>query len=103
MTALYCIAWAIIAAVTAWGLTIAHYSALISRLQEEKRQEIAHWQAETSRARATAAQIARDAATRADAWKKGRDDVIAIMPLIASARESSTCSHGRDDDVSQSA
>jgi hypothetical protein len=103
VTALYCIAWAIIAAVTAWGFTITHCSAIISRLQEEKRREIAYWQDQTMRARATAAQIARDAETRADAWKQARDDVIAIMPLIASARDGSGRSQGHDDDVSQSA
>lgn len=49
------------------------------------REEIAYWQAETSRARAHAAQVARDVATWADAWKKGRDDVIAVLPLVALA------------------
>ena len=103
MTVLYCIAWSIIAAMATWAITMARCSALISRLEQDRRQEIAHWQAETSRARATAAQIARDAETRADAWKKGRDDVIAIMPLIVSARDSEASSHRRDDDVSGSA
>ncbi len=98
MTVLYCIAWSTIAAMVTWAITMARCSALISRLEQDGRAEIAYWQAETSRARATAAQITRDAATRADAWKKGRDDVIAIMPLIASARDSGTCSPGRDDD-----
>lgn len=99
MTVLYCIAWSVIAAMATWAITMARCSALISRLEQDRRTEIAHWQAETSRARATAAQITRDAATRADAWKKGRDDVIAIMPLIASARDSGTSSPSRDDDV----
>jgi hypothetical protein len=99
MTVLYCIAWSIIAAMVTWAITMARCSALISRLEQDRRTEIAYWQAETSRARATAAQIIREAATRADAWKKGRDDAIAIMPLIASARDSGTGSSRRDDDV----
>jgi hypothetical protein len=103
MTVLYCIAWSIIAALATWAIMMARCSALISRLEQDRREEIADWQAETSRARATAAQVIRDAATRADAWKKGRDDVIAIMPLIAAARDSGTCSHRRDDDISESA
>jgi hypothetical protein len=97
MTALICIAWSIIAAMATWVVMMARRSVLISRLEQDRREEIAYWQAETSRARATAAQIARDAATRADAWKKGRDDVIAIMPLIASARDGGTCSSHCDD------
>jgi len=103
MTVLYCIAWSIIAAMATWAITMARCSALISRLEQNRREEIAYWQAETSRARATAAQLVRDATTRADAWKKGRDDVIAIMPLIASARDSGTCSHCHDDDMSEPA
>lgn len=55
----------------------------MTRLDAELRDEIAYWQDETSRARIHAAQIARDTAIRAEAWKAGRDDVIAIMPLIA--------------------
>lgn len=98
MTALYCIAWSAIAAMVTWVIMLARRAALISRLEQDRRAEIAYWQAETSRARATAAQLARDAATRADAWQKGRDDVIAIMPLIASARDSGTYSSRRDDD-----
>jgi hypothetical protein len=97
VTALYCIAWAAIAAVTAWGITTARRSAAISRLKAEMRQEIAYWQAETSRARTVATQLARDAATRATAWREGRDDVISIMPLIAAARDGSTCSPRAED------
>jgi hypothetical protein len=57
----------------------------MSRLEAEMRDEVAYWQDETSRARAHAAQMTRDTAIRADAWKTGRDDVIAIMPLVVSA------------------
>ena len=103
MIVLYCIAWSFIAAMVTWAITMARCSALVSRLEHDRREEITYWQAETSRARAAAAQLSRDAATRADAWKKGRDDVIAIMPLIASARDSETRSHGREDDMSESA
>ena len=63
--ALYCIVWAVVAAVAVWGVTTARSCAAISRLRAEMRQEIAYWQAETARARTLAAQTARDAATRA--------------------------------------
>jgi hypothetical protein len=87
MTALYCITWAVIAAVIVWAIMKVRTSSAITRIEAEMRDEIAYWQDETSRARLRAAQILRDAATRADAWKAGRDDVIAIMPLIASPRD----------------
>ena len=98
MTALYCIAWAAIAAATVWVIMTVRGSAVISRLQEEMRQEIAHWQVETTRARATAAQIARDSVTRAEAWQKGRDDAIAIMPLIATARSGGPPPHAAGEE-----
>ena len=85
MTVLYWMTWAAIAAVTVWAVMKTRTSAEMSRLEAEMRDEVAYWQDETSRARAQAAQVARDTAIRADAWKAGRDDVIAIMPLIVSA------------------
>lgn len=87
MTTLYCVTWAIIAAVMVWAIMKVRTSSAITRIEAEMRNEIAYWQDETSRARVRATQIMRDAATRADAWKAGRDDVIAIMPLIASTRD----------------
>jgi hypothetical protein len=88
MTAVYCIIWAVIAAVLAWGVTTIRASAAISRMQTQMRKEITYWQDETMRARVQAAQIAQDAATWADAWKKGRDDAIAVIPLIVRAHDS---------------
>ena len=87
MTALYCMIWATLAAGTAWGITTIRASAAINRLEAQTRKEIAYWQAETSRARMRAAQTARDNATWADAWQKGRDDIIAVIPLIAQAHD----------------
>jgi hypothetical protein len=87
VTALYCITWAAIAAGIVWAIMSVRTSTAMTRLEAEMRDQIAYWQDETSRARIHAAQIARDTAIRADAWKAGRDDVIAIMPLIASTRD----------------
>jgi hypothetical protein len=102
MTAVYCVAWATIGAVTAWAIVAARSSALIARLRAEARREISHWQAEASRARITAAQLARDAATRARAWKEARDEVIAIMPMIVSARDGNAGPRLAADDETKS-
>jgi hypothetical protein len=59
------------------------------------RKEIALWQEETSRARTREAQIARAAATWAEAWKQGRDDAVGIMPLIIAAHEGIVLTHER--------
>jgi hypothetical protein len=101
VTALYCIVWAIIGAAAAWGITIARSCAAMARLRGEMRQEIAYWRDETARARTLAAQAARDAATRARGWKEGRDDVIAIMPLIVSARDGAGPFLVDDDDQTE--
>jgi hypothetical protein len=87
MNALGTLAWAIIAAVTAWGLTLARASIAIARIEAACRKEIRHWQAEAARARAHAAQLAQDAATWSAGCKQGRDDVINIMPLLTAANE----------------
>ena len=87
MSILMTILWAIIAAVTAWGITLAHATAAIARLQAERRKEIRHWQGEAARAKAHAALLARDAATWSAGYKQGREEVIAIMPLLAAAHQ----------------
>jgi hypothetical protein len=93
MIIVYCLVWALIATVTTWGIMTVRSSSAIARLQWAMRKEIAHWQAETSRARAYAAQIAKDAAARAEGWKRGRDDTIEIIPLIVSAHDRVSLGH----------
>jgi hypothetical protein len=87
MTTIYCILWAVAAATIAWGIATIRAAAALSRTRAQMRREITYWQDETSRARTQTAQIARDSATWADAWKKGRDDVIAVIPLVTLAHD----------------
>jgi len=93
MTILYCLIWALIATLTTWGIMTIRSSSAIARLQGAMRKEIAYWQAETARARTQAAQIARDTAIWATAWKQGRDDAIGIIPQIVSSRDSAAPAH----------
>jgi hypothetical protein len=97
------IAWAIIAAVAAWGMTLAHAHADIARLQAERRKEVKLWQAEAARARAHAAQLAQDAAAWAAGLKQGREDVMTIMPLLVVAHQRLTESHRAAADMADSA
>ena len=87
MNTLMTIAWATIAAVAAWGMTLAHANAAIGRLQAERRKEIKHWQTEAARARAHAAQLAQAAAAWTAGCKQGREDVMTIMPLLVAAHQ----------------
>jgi hypothetical protein len=101
----------IMAAVSAWGFTLAraavHHSRLraeMGRRQEELHKEIRHWQDEAARAKTHAAQVARDAANWAAGCKQGRDDVIAVMPMLVAAHDasSSMCSqHGAQEAIEQ--
>jgi hypothetical protein len=102
----------IMAAVSAWGFTLARASAHHSRLRaewarahEEMRKEIRHWQDEAARARSHAAQIARDTATWAAGCKQGRDDVIAVMPMLIAAQDGGggTCSQHDAQEVTEHA
>jgi hypothetical protein len=86
--ALETIGWIIVAAVAAWGLTLAHATSAISRLDASRRREIKYWKDECARARAHAAQVTQDAAAWAAGNRQGRDEVISIVPLIMAAKES---------------
>jgi len=111
VSALVVAALIIMAAVSAWGFTLARASAQHSRLraemgrlQEELHKEIRHWQEEAARARSHASQVARDAATWAAGCKQGRDDVIAVMPMLVAAHDpgGGLCSqHGAQEVIEQ--
>jgi len=99
----------IMAAVSAWGFTLARAAvqhsrlrAEMGRLQEELHKEIRHWQEEAARAKTNAAQAAREAATWAAGCKQGRDDVIAVMPMLVAAHDAGggMCSqHGAQEAI----
>lgn len=99
MDALTTIAWVTIAAVIAWGLTWARAVATISRLREETRQEVRQWQDESARAKNRAAQLAKDIATWTAGCKQGRDDLVAVLPLIIAALERPVSISAATEDV----
>ena len=104
----------IMAAVMAWGFTMAFASAQHSRLRDEMarveqlmRREIQHWKDDAARARSHAAQVARDSATWAAGCKQGRDDVITVVPLLIAAqeqgKEGAACSQRGTQEVTENA
>jgi hypothetical protein len=82
MIPLEIIAWSVIAATVAWGLTLRHASAAIRRLRAEASAEIRHAQAEAMRARARAAQLSRELASWTEGCRQGREDVLTLMPML---------------------
>ena len=94
MNALTITALMIMAAVAAWGVTMAYASVLLSRYRTEMtrretrmRREIQHRRDHADRAASRAAQVSRDAEAWAAGLKQGRDDLISVMPLLIAARE----------------
>jgi hypothetical protein len=89
MIALEIMAWSAIAATLAWGVTLRHASAMIRQLRAEAsaeiqrtRAETARSRAETARARVRAAQLERELASWTEGCRQGREDVMALMPLL---------------------
>jgi post-segregation antitoxin (ccd killing protein) len=87
MNVLELIACSIVAAALAWAVTLAVSTAALARSRAAMHEEIRHWQAETARARARAAQLADEITTWSKGCQQGREDVIAIMPLLLAAQE----------------
>ena len=81
-TALHSLLWATIAGVTIWDLMLAWTKRQISLIVADLEAEISFWQRKAELATGQVTQLARDAELREQAWRQGRDDVIAIIPLI---------------------
>ena len=89
MSPLAILALLIFAALVSWCIATARAVKNTARFREE----IDYWHneavqahQETDRARAIAAQVARDAEVRAEAWREGWNEVVRLLPMIASAR-----------------
>jgi hypothetical protein len=79
-------AWVITAVVLTWAVMRvrmavmrSRFQAELARMHEDMRAEIRHWQDQSDRAKGHAAQVARDSATWAVAWKQGRDDAFSTV------------------------
>ncbi len=88
MSLLAILAWVIFAVLVTWCIATARTIRYTARLREQ----IEYWHdeavqahRETDRARAAAAQVARDAEVRAEAWREGWNEVVRLLPMIASA------------------
>ncbi len=82
MTTMLCLLSAAIAGVVVWGLMLAWAKHQVTLVVGEMGAEIRFWQRKAELAADQAAQLAKDAELRAKAWRQGRDDVIAVIPLI---------------------
>lgn len=86
MSVLLTIMCAIVAAVIAWGVTLAYASATIARLQAAWRDEVQRLRAEAVRARTPATQLRPGATNWAQGARQGREYMITMVPLLVAAR-----------------
>ncbi len=79
--------WSLVAAASAWGLTLCWASSAFARSRQAAEDELHYWQAETARARELNAQLKHERAVWSRGARQGREDVIAIMPLLVAAQQ----------------
>jgi hypothetical protein len=78
---------AVSAAAIAWGLTRSWACAALAHTRAIMQDEIDHWQAEAIRARRMVAQLKQEAVVWSRGRQDGREDLIAIVPLIVAAQQ----------------
>jgi hypothetical protein len=81
------IGWSVTAAALAWGLTLSWAGMAMARCRAVMQDEIDHWQGEAMRARRTVAQLRQEAVVWSRGRQDGREDLIALMPLLVAAQE----------------
>jgi hypothetical protein len=79
------IGWSLTAAAVAWGLTLSWASVAIARGRQAMQEEVDHWRAEAARAWRVVDQLRSEAAMWSRGRKDGREDLIAMMPLLVAA------------------
>ncbi|HTZ91624.1 MAG TPA: hypothetical protein VMB74_04465 [Streptosporangiaceae bacterium] len=81
------IGWSVTAAAVSWGLTLSWASAAMARSQDAMQEDIDRWQAEAFRARQMVIQLKHEAAMWSRGRQDGREDLIAMMPLLVAAQQ----------------
>jgi hypothetical protein len=80
--------WSLATAAT-WGITVYRASLALTRSRRAADEEIEYWQGEATRARELVAQLKHERAVWSSGCRQGREDVIAIMPLLVAAQQKS--------------
>jgi hypothetical protein len=93
------IGWSVTAAAVAWGLTRSWASMAIARCRAAMQDEIDYWQAEAMHARRMVAQLKQEAVVWSRGRENGREDLIAMMPLLVAAQQRlASATEGQDAD-----
>jgi hypothetical protein len=81
------IGWCLLAATVTWGVTLHMANLAFARVRAHLEDELDYWQRETVRTRGLATQLKQEIATLSRGRQQGREDVMAIMPLLVAAQE----------------
>jgi hypothetical protein len=79
--------WSLVASAASWFVTLLWANAAFKRHREDSQDELAYWQREAVKARELVIQLRQERAVWARGCKQGREDVIAIMPLLVAAQQ----------------
>jgi len=86
MDVLELIGWSLVAAAAAWGLTVWWANLALAQLRRSMQEDVEHWKGEAARASEVAARLHREIATWSKGARQGREDVMALMPLLVAAQ-----------------
>jgi hypothetical protein len=81
------IGWSFVAAVSAWGITLFWAKSAQAYARAALEDQIRYWHAETVKARELAAQLKQEVAAWSKGCQQGRQDVMAIMPLLVAEQD----------------
>jgi hypothetical protein len=81
------IGWSFVTAVAAWGITLSWAKLALARTRASMADEIRYWHAEATKARELVAQLKHEIAIWSKGCQQGREDVMAIMPLLVATQD----------------
>jgi hypothetical protein len=87
MHAFELIGWSLVSATAAWGITVWWANLALAHLRRSMQDEVEHWKGEAARARDMATYLQHEVTAWSRGAKQGREDLMAMMPLLVAAHE----------------
>jgi len=81
------IGWSFVVAVTTCGVTVFWAKLALAQAKSALEQDIRYWHAEAVKARELAAQFKHENTIWSKGCQQGREDVMAIMPLLVATQD----------------
>jgi Cys-tRNA synthase (O-phospho-L-seryl-tRNA:Cys-tRNA synthase) len=89
--------WAVTAAAAAWGLTLSWAKAALAMSRDAMQEQVDRWKAEAMRAHQMVDQLRTEAVVWSRGRQAGREDLIAMMPLLVAAQNDLAGAQRRDE------